>query len=102
MTLTKENAMLIKTVRAYISKRVPELADAPIRLHRLDGPPGGPRYSASAELCCANVCPYGVSADESAAGRCSIHTCSLRRSIRLLLDAQGTVLQEQSGDIHWS
>ncbi len=102
MTLAKEHAALIKMVRAYISKRAPELADAPIHLHRLDGPPGGPRYSASAELCCANVCPYGVSADAVAAGRCSIHTCSLRRSIRLLLDAQGAVLQEQRGDIHWS
>lgn len=102
MAPRKDAGLLLDTLRAYIGARMEELADAPIRLHRLDGPPGAPRYSASAECCDATECPYGIAADDAAAGRCAVHACPLRRSMRLLLDGQGAVIQEQRSNIHWS
>jgi hypothetical protein len=102
MSADNDTDTIISAARSYICARAPALSEARIHLHRLDGPPEGPRYSADAERCCASACPYGVSADKAAAGRCGVFSCPLRRSIRLLLDRQGAVLQEQRGDIHWS
>ncbi|MBC8076559.1 MAG: hypothetical protein H7Y32_10830 [Chloroflexales bacterium] len=102
MASIHDSAALLSAVREHISTRIPLLARAPIRLRPLDGPPDAPRYSADAELCCASVCPRGIAADAAAAGLCHVHACPLRSSIRLLLDGQGHVIQEQCGDIHWS
>jgi hypothetical protein len=67
----------------------------------LDGPPGSPRYSVTVEACPTGACPHGVSADLARAGRCPVEVCPVRRSVRLLLDREGSVIQETQSSAHW-
>jgi len=87
--------------RTYLQQHAPELLDRPLRIRMLDGPPHSPRYAAMAEMCTTSRCPHGVSPEAAAAVDCPVLTCPLRRSVRILLDAQGTVVQAIHGDIHW-
>ena len=101
MARQKRPHPLMLTVRSYLSERMPELKNEPIRLRALDGPPGSPRYSVTVEVCPAGACPHGVSADLARAAMCPVNICPLRRSVRLLLDMRGTVLQETESMAHW-
>jgi hypothetical protein len=93
---------LLEIARQQIAQRAPELQNAPLQLRELDGPPGAPRYAASSARCLAAACPYGVSTGAAAAGRCQIHLCPLRRSVRLLLNREGAVIQTTEGGVRWS
>ncbi len=92
---------MLRIAQKYVSLHMPEFQNVPLRVRSLDGPPGSPRYTVTAEACCASVCPYGVSPTTAAAGDCPILECQLRDSIRLLLDRQGQVLEEMRSGIHW-
>lgn len=92
---------MVKVVRSYLRENVPEMQDAPLRIHQLDGPPGAPRYTATVEVCTVPECPYGVTHDLIEAGKCPVLACALRNSVRLLLDRQGTVVQEMHTGLHW-
>ena len=92
---------LLRIARNYLKCWMPDLEDAPLRLRMLDGPPGSPRYSVTVEVCPDGVCPHGTAAELARAGRCPVEVCSLRRSVRLLLDRQGTVIQETQSGVHW-
>ena len=80
---------------------MPELNGVPLHLHCLDGPPGSPRYAVTAEACLIGRCPRGIPAGVAAAGDCSVRMCPLRRSVRLLLDRHGTIIQVIRGKVHW-
>lgn len=92
---------MLNVAQKYLSQHAPELKDAPLCVRSLDGPPGSPRYSVTAEECIAGECPYGVSRETAMAGDCPIIDCQLRHSIRLLLDRQGTVVKDMRNGIHW-
>ena len=91
----------IVIAQAYLSQHFPELRNTPVHLHVLDGPPGSPRYAATAEVCSVNACPHGIPTAIAAAGQCGVRSCPLRRTARLLLDQRGTVLQVTHSDLHW-
>jgi hypothetical protein len=74
----------------------------PLRLQPLDGPPDSPRYAATSEACIAAVCPRGYGAQAASSGQCGVLDCPLRRSARLLLDRQGTVIHATISGIHWN
>jgi len=89
---------MLRVARTHLRRLAPELADAPLHLHQLDGPPGAPRYSVSVELCesVAN-CPYKVTDPK----KCPIFACGERRSLRLLLTREGELVQAISDDLNW-
>jgi hypothetical protein len=93
---------MLKLARGYLARHAPELQHAPLRLRMLDGPPGSPRYAATAEACIAARCPHGVTPEAAAAGQCHVLTCPLRHSVRLLLDSGGNLLSVTRSGIHWS
>jgi hypothetical protein len=93
---------LLSAARSYVHQHLPELQRAPLRLHPLDGPPGSPRYAVTVEACFAEVCPRNFPATVASSGQCGVLDCPLRRSLRLLLDHQGVVLQATTSGIHWS
>ena len=101
MARRKRLNLVIRLAQAYVCKNLFELKDVPLHVRVLDGPPGSPRYSVTAEVCIARSCPHGTPIAIAAAGNCTIHSCPLRRSARLLLDARGTVLQVTQSGIHW-
>ncbi|GAB4119914.1 MAG: hypothetical protein Fur005_14450 [Roseiflexaceae bacterium] len=89
--------------RRYLEQHLPELRNAPLRMRQLDGPPGSPRFAVTAELCTAKqICPHGVSREDSLAGRCEVAHCALRKTVRLLIDRSGEVVQVTRSDLHWS
>jgi hypothetical protein len=92
---------LVPLVRAYIRKHAPELSGARLRLRQLDGPAGAPRYAASVETCAIESCPYKVEEAVAQEGKCPIHDCALRRSLRLLLDRKGNVIEAHDTNTHW-
>jgi hypothetical protein len=94
---------MLKVARDYLRQHIPDMKDASLRLHQLDGPPGSPRYTATAELCHSMAaCPHGVSYAVAASGKCPVLNCPLRNTVRLLLTRQGEVVQEMRCGIHWS
>src|SRR5262245_6237040 len=102
MARRKRQHPLLLVARNYLNQHLPELRDAPIQLRLLDGPPGSPRYAATAEVCAVASCPRGIPPATALAGRCAVSECPLRRSARLLLDRRGVVIQVTRSDIHWS
>jgi hypothetical protein len=98
--LKRVNPML-SVAQKYVNQHVPELKDVPLHGRSLDGPPDAPRYTVTAEECRADTCPYGVSHETAAAGKCPILECQLRHSLRLLLDQQGEVVEDMRSGIHW-
>jgi hypothetical protein len=87
--------------RRYIAQHFPELRDAPLQVHQLDGPPDAPRFAVTAELCTASACPHHITREDAANGRCDVATCSLRHTVRLLFDQDGSVVQMTRSDLHW-
>jgi hypothetical protein len=81
---------------------MPELKDQPLRLRTLDGPPGSPRYSVTVEICPRGNCPRDIPSELAQAGECPVLVCPLRRSVRLLFDRGGAVIQETRGRVHWN
>jgi hypothetical protein len=102
MARHKRQNPLLKVARQYLDLYMPELHDAPLRLRALDGPAGSPRYSVTAEACLSGGCPHGVPVAVAAAGHCPVHDCSLRCSVRLLLDRGGRVVQITRSGVHWN
>jgi len=101
MARQKRPHPLLLAARTYLSERLPELKDEPLRLRTLDGPPESPRYSVTLEICAGGTCPYDIPADLARAGQCPVPVCRLRRCVRLLLDRRGVVIQETQSTIHW-
>lgn len=102
MARPKRQHPMLPRIQAYLKQNAPDLTLSPIHVRMLDGPPGSPRYAAIIERCCAQgECPYGVTPATAAAGKCPIHLCELRHSLRLLLDRQGGVVQTADGGVHW-
>jgi len=102
MPRQKQQGQILNAAHEYIQQYAPELQDTPLVLRVLDGPANAPHFSATAEKCGAHVCPYGVSPEIAACGKCPISECSLRCSVRLLLDRSGAVIQVLRGSTHWS
>lgn len=89
---------LIKVARNYLIQHEPELRDAPIVLHQLDGPPGSPRYAALATACFpGGPCPYHVDPGEP----CPIHDCEKRATVRLLFSRDGALVKVSRSTIRW-
>lgn len=101
MSRPKRTDPIAPVVRAYLRANYPALSEARLAIHRLDGPPGGPRYAASVEVCRTSACPYHVSSADAQAGACPVLNCRLRTALRLLLDSSGSVLTAQTSHIHW-
>lgn len=93
---------MLNVAQKYLSQHAPEMRDVPLRVRSLDGPPGSPRYTVTAEACVAGECPYGVSRAMAAAGNCPILDCELRHSVRLLFDRQGELVEDMRSGIHWA
>lgn len=91
----------LAAARRYIEEHFPELRDAPLQVHQLDGPPDAPRYAVTAELCTADTCPHNVTVEAAAAGNCDVVVCPLRHTVRLLFDQDGSVVQVTRSDLHW-
>lgn len=101
MARPKRQHPIIPIVQAYIEEHLPELADAPLHIQSLDGPPDAPRYAASAETCPVDTCPYGLPLPLAQPGGCPVLDCPLRCSLRLLLDRSGTVLEARRSGVRW-
>jgi hypothetical protein len=97
----KRKNRLLSAVQIYLCQRAPELRDAPLQLRVLDGPPGAPRYVATAEICDPSCCPRAGSMQVPASSHCSVLDCPLRCSMRLLLDQRGSIMQATRSGIHW-
>jgi hypothetical protein len=97
----KRSNPLVPIVRAYVQANYPALAEARLTMRRLDGPPAAPSYAASLEVCDTIKCPFHVSPADARAGRCAVPSCTLRTTLRLLLDGKGNVLEEITSHTHW-
>lgn len=101
MARRKRPNFALQMARQYLDRHMPELYGAPLHLRRLDGPPGAPRYAVSAEVCLVARCPRGFPSTIAEAGQCPVRDCPLRRSVRLLLDRYGGVMQATCSGVHW-
>lgn len=89
---------MLAVARAHLRRLAPDLADLPLHLQQLDGPPGAPRYAVSVADCLRDgPCPHGVTVQAA----CDVPTCALRHSFRLLLTRDGEVVQAINGDMQW-
>lgn len=93
---------MLVVARSYLSRHMPMMHGAKLKLRMLDGPPEAPRYVVTAETCLGCPCPHGVALDIAANGQCPIIECPLRQSVRLLLSRRGMVVHSTVSDIHWS
>ena len=96
----RQNTQLALAHR-YLGEAFPELRDVVLQIRQLDGPPGSPRYAATAEICTAATCPHGIPAAQAAVGECAVASCPLRRTIRILLGHDGELIQITGNDSHW-
>ena len=97
----KTNPMLI-AARNYFEQHVPELKSAQLHVRQLNGPPGSARFAVTAEVRCPDSCPRDVPTEVAQAGECGVLNCPLRRSVRLLLNRRGDVLQLTRSGVHWN
>lgn len=89
---------MLAVAREHLRKLAPDLADLPLHLQQLDGPPGAPRYAVSVASCHRQGdCPHGVTVEQT----CAVPNCTLRHSFRLLLTRDGQVVQTIDGDGQW-
>jgi hypothetical protein len=89
---------MLAVAREHLRTLAPDLADLPLHLQQLDGPPGAPRYVISVASCHREgECPHGV-VDDSV---CGVPSCALRHSFRLLLTREGKVVQGIDGETQW-
>lgn len=96
-----KNYLLMSVVQNYINDYAPELAEEPISIHLLDGPPNAPRYAASAETCPAETCPCDIAPALAQAGQCPVLNCPLRCSLRLLLDRHDVLVSARRSGVRW-
>lgn len=93
---------MFQVARDYLSAHVPELKDAPLHLHFLDGPPGAPRYAVNAVVCNHIAdCPYHVDPLLAENERCPVFNCELRESLRLLISREGEVVKVMHSGVKW-
>jgi hypothetical protein len=102
MARPRKTNPILTAARNYFDRHVPELKGAQLHVRQLDGPPGSARFAVTAEACCPDRCPRGVPTEVAQAGTCHVLNCPLRRSVRLLLDRRGDVLQVTRSGIHWN
>lgn len=102
MARPRRKSPLLAIARSYISAHMPELRDAPLHIRQLDGPPGAPRFAVTIEHCAPAQCPHGVPRNVAAAGGCPVRACPLRRSVRILMNRDGTIVQVTQSRLHWS
>jgi len=89
---------MLGVARGHLRAIAPRLAEAPLRLRMLDGPPGSPRYAVWASACRrSGPCPYGVP-DEH---RCHVRDCPLRDALRMLLSREGEVVEVIRDGLRW-
>jgi hypothetical protein len=101
MARHKRKNPLLAIAQTYLVLHMPELRATRLQIRMLDGPPGGPRYAVTAELCTTARCPYGVAQATADSGECPVHNCPLRDSVRLLMNRRGDVVQSVRSGIHW-
>jgi|GEM_PF-824381 hypothetical protein len=101
MIMRKRYQEPLSVARAYLREHNPELAELPLRLRVLDGPPNAPRYAVTLECCPDQPCPHGMPKELALAGECPIRSCPLRHTLRLLLTLNGEVVQVTESDLHW-
>jgi hypothetical protein len=90
---------MIARARRALRTIAPELEYAPLELRLLDGPHDAPRYAVAVGHCYnVGACPHHV-ADP---GACTVPSCELRRSLRLLFDGSGALIQVLDGHRRWS
>lgn len=91
---------MLEVAHRYVCEHAPELADAKIVLHMLDGPAEAPRYAVSIYTCLrTGPCPHHVSvADQE---RCPVLDCVERQALRLLLSREGEVIEVIRDSIRW-
>lgn len=90
---------MLQVAREHLRRIDATLSDAPLHLHQLDGPPGGPRYAVSVGVCRRSAaCPYGVAEGQP----CTVLDCELRDAVRLLLDRDGNLLEVLRNGVRWS
>ncbi len=93
---------MVSVARNYLKQHAPELKDIKLHVQCLDGPPESPRYMVTAAACTTSNCPYGVSPEQAARGKCPILECQLRNSIRLLFTRQGQLVEDMRSGIRWT
>ena len=90
---------MVARARRALRDIAPELAYAPLELRHLDGPHSAPRFAVAVGRCYnVGVCPHHV-ADPSA---CAVPSCEQRRTLRLLFDADGRLVQVIDGHHRWT
>jgi hypothetical protein len=95
-------AVQVAIAQRYLRRVMPAMEQARYTVHALDGPPGGPRFAVTAELCDVSSCPRGITPEQAAGGRCLQRACPLRHTARLLLNGNGDVVLVTSSDLHWT
>lgn len=95
------NLRPINAAQHYLSEHAPELSALSLQMHPLDGPPDAPRYMVTGERCGVIACPYGVTPEIVAQGRCPVTNCTLRQSVCVLIDQQYQVLKATRSGIKW-
>jgi hypothetical protein len=102
MARPRRQNLQLALAQKYLEEQFPEVGEVTIRIRQLDGPPGSPRYAATAEICSACTCPQGVPRAQALAGECAVARCPMRRTIRLLLSRDGELMQVTNNELHWS
>jgi hypothetical protein len=91
----------LAAARSYLNQHMPEMKDAPLMLNALDAPEGAPCFAISATRCAYELCPHHISPRLAAAGKCPVLSCPLRKSVRLLLNAENEIVQATRGPVRW-
>ncbi len=90
---------MLKVARDHLAELDSALCDKPIHLKMLDGPPGAPRYAVYVGTCeRPGPCPYGVEDITP----CPVLNCSLRHSLRMLLDRDGNIVEVLRSGVRWA
>lgn len=101
MARPKYQSPILKIARSYLQQHAPDMSAATLRMRQLDGPPGSPRFAVIAERCTADICIHHHSPEFAAAGRCNERACERRRSVHLLINRDGTIVQMIDCAHHW-
>lgn len=101
MARPKYQSPILKIARNYLQQHAPDMSTATLRMRQLDGPPGSPRFAVIAERCVAAACLHQNTPENAAAGLCNQRACEQRRSVHLLINRDGTIVQMINGVHHW-
>lgn len=102
MKRSNSKTICLNAARSYLLEHAPALRDACYTVQALDGPPDAPRTAVTAERCVVEQCPYGVTPQQVALGRCPIRTCPLRCTVRFLFDRDAHLVQITTSNLHWA